>query len=74
MRCRSHVGVGVQGEACGEVSQHAGDSLDVYAVLQCDGGEGVAEVMKSDLRDASPFEDVLRHIIYTVRGFWTSVN
>ena len=35
------MGVGVQGEACGEVTQHAGYRLDVHAVLQGDGGEGV---------------------------------
>ena len=28
------MGIGVQGEASGEVTQHAGYSLDVHAVLQ----------------------------------------
>jgi len=36
----SHMGVGVQGEACGEVTEHAADRLDVHTVLQCNGGEG----------------------------------
>ena len=36
------MGIGVQGEASGEVSEHSGDRLDVHAVLQCDGCEGVA--------------------------------
>ena len=54
--CRGgDMGVGVQGEACGEVTQHAGHCLDVHSVLQCDGCEGVAEVMKPNLRDTSPF-------------------
>ena len=35
------MGVGVQGEACGEVTQHSADGLDVHAVLECDGCEGV---------------------------------
>ena len=35
------MGVGVQGEACGEVAEHAGYGLDVYTVLQGQGGEGV---------------------------------
>lgn len=28
------MGVGVQGETCGEMSQHSADGLDVHAVLQ----------------------------------------
>ena len=36
------MGVGVQGEACGEVTQHSADRLDVYAVLQSRRGECVA--------------------------------
>ena len=35
------MGVGVQGEACGEVTQHTGYGLDVHTVLESDGGEGV---------------------------------
>ena len=42
------MGIGVQGEACGEVTQHAGHRLDVHTILQGDGSEGVAEVMKSE--------------------------
>lgn len=55
------MGVGVQGEPGGEVTQHTGHCLDVHTILQCDGGKGVAEVMKSDLRDASPLEDLLAY-------------
>ena len=39
------MGIGVQGEPCGEVPQHAGHRLDVYSVLEGDGSEGMAEVM-----------------------------
>ncbi len=35
------MGVGVQGEACGEVTQHARYRLDVHTILQGDGGEGM---------------------------------
>lgn len=35
------MGIGVQGEPGGEVSQHAADRLDVHTVLQGDGGEGM---------------------------------
>ncbi len=53
------MGVGVQGEAGGEVAQDAGDCLDVHAVLQGDGCEGVAEVVESHLGDACSGEDTL---------------
>ena len=46
------MGIGVQSEACGEVTQHTGDGLDVHTVLERDGGEGVAEVMEPNFRDA----------------------
>ena len=68
------MGIGVQGEPSGEVAQHAGYGLDVYAVLQGQGGEGVAEVMESDLGDACPFEDALQHIVDTVRRDGTAVR
>ena len=68
------MGIGVQGEAGGEVTQHAGHRLNVHAVLERDGGEGVAEVVESDLRDASPFEDALEHIVDAVRGDGAAVG
>ena len=68
------MGIGVQGEACGEVSQHAADGLDIYSVLECDGCKGVAEVMESDLRDASPFQHSLQHIVDTVRRDGSTVG
>ena len=68
------MGIGVQGEACGEVTEHAGHRLDVYAVLQGDGCEGVAEVVESDLRDACPLQYTLQHVVYTVRGDGTAVG
>ena len=41
------VGVGVQGESSRVVAQHPRDSIDVHAVLERQGGEGVPEVVKS---------------------------
>ena len=35
------MGIGIQRETCGEVSQHTGYCFDVYAVLQGQCGEGV---------------------------------
>ena len=49
------MGIGVQGEACGEVTEHSADCLNVHSVLEGDGSEGVPEVMESDLRDACLF-------------------
>ena len=53
------VGVGVQGEAGGEVTQHAAERLDVHTVLECDGCKGMAEVVESDFRDAGPCQHSL---------------
>ena len=61
------MGVGVQGETCGEVAQHAGHRLDIHAVLECDSCEGVAEIMESDLVDTCPFKYPLQHVVYTIR-------
>lgn len=41
------VGVGIQGEAGGVVTQHTADSLNVYSVLEGQGGEGVTEVVEA---------------------------
>lgn len=61
------MGIGVEGEAGGEVTQHAGYRLDVHAVLQSYCSEGVAEVVETDFWDTSSGEDSLQHIIYAVR-------
>lgn len=68
------MGIGVQGETYGEVTEHSADSLDVHTVLECDGGEGAPQVMKSDLRDTGSFKDTLQHIIHAVRGDGTSIG
>lgn len=61
------MGIGIQGEACGEVAQHTADRLDVHTVLEGDGCEGVAEVVKSDFRDTRSLKNPLQHVIYAVR-------
>ena len=53
------MGIGVEGEPRGEVTQHAADGLDIHAVLESDGRKGVAEVVESDFRDTSPFQHPL---------------
>lgn len=41
------MGIGVQSEACGKVTQHAADGLDIHSVLQCDGCEGVTKLVEA---------------------------
>ena len=43
------VGVGAQGESGIVVAQHTGDSLDVHAVLERQGSEGMSQIVKSDM-------------------------
>ena len=59
------MGVGIQGEACGEVTEHAGHRLDVHAVLEGDGGEGVPLRYNNDKRKKPLFSrglSVCRHL------------
>ena len=56
------MGVGVQREARRVVTQHTADGLDVHAVLQGHGCEGVAEVMKADAGQPRPFQHPLQHM------------
>ena len=41
------MGVGVQGESSGEMTQHTAYRLDVHTVLKCNGCEGVANSWNS---------------------------
>ena len=43
------VGVGAKGEPCVVVAQHTGDGLDVHAVLQGQGREGVSRIVETHL-------------------------
>ena len=61
------MGIGVQGEACGEASQHARYDLDVYSILEHDGCESVAKVMEFDFRNVHPCYYSFQHIFHTVR-------
>ena len=48
--------VGVQRKPCRKMPQHARHGLDVHAVLQGHGREGVAEVVKADAGQPRPFQ------------------
>lgn len=49
LHVRGHMGVGIQSEPCAEVAQDAGQGLDVHAVLDGEGGEGVPQIVEPDL-------------------------
>ena len=59
LRCCGDMGIGVEGKSCGVVSEHSQYRLDVHAILECDGGECVSEIMKSDLGQPRSFENPL---------------
>ena len=61
------MGIGIQREPGGEVTEHAADRLDVHAILQGNCCKGVAEVVESDLWDTRSGEDSFEHIIHAVR-------
>ena len=43
------VGVDAEGEACVVMPQHTGDCLDVHAILQGEGGEGMTQIVEADV-------------------------
>ena len=68
------MGIGIQCEPGGEVAEHSADGFDIHTVLQGDGGEGVAEIVKSHLGNPGSGEDSLQHIIHAVRGDGAAVG
>ena len=66
------VSVDAEGESCIVVSQHGGDGLDVHAVLESQGGEGVPEVVESKVLQPSVFQDPLVEGSHRVRMVHTS--
>lgn len=61
------VGVGAEGKARVIVSQCAGQRLDIHAVLEGQRGEGVSEVVKSDVFRADGLQDILMGVAEGVR-------
>ena len=64
--------VGVEGEACGVVSEEAGEGFHIHTVLQRHRCEGVAQGMKSDFFQSCPFQNSMEHFEHTVRGYWAT--
>lgn len=53
------VGVGPQSEPVVVVPQHGGHHLDVYAVLEGQGGKGVPEIVEPEVLQPSIFQNAL---------------
>ena len=51
------MGVDVQGGGTGHMADDGGEGLDIHAVLQGGGGEGVAQVMEADVLTIGPFQN-----------------
>ena len=66
--------VGVEGESGGEVAQHTGHCLDVYAILQRQRCKGVPEIVEPNLGQSCPLQHSVEHIQHTVRGDGASVR
>lgn len=45
------MGVGVKGEASGEVTQHAGNGLNIHTILQCQRSKGVPKLVEAENGD-----------------------
>ena len=54
------VGVGAQGKPRIVVAQHTGDCLDIHAVLECQGGEGMTQVVEANVRKAGLLQQDLQ--------------
>ena len=61
------MGVGAEGKARVVVAQRTGQRLDVHAVLEGQRGEGVSEVVKSDVLRADGLQDLLMGVPEGVR-------
>ena len=72
LRVGGNVGVGVQREACGVVSEHTANRFDIHAVLERHRREGVTQVMEAYPRQSRPFQHPLEHVQYAVRGHGAS--
>ena len=57
----------MQGEPRAEVPQHPGYRLDVYPVLEGQGGKGVAQIVESDPRESRPFQHPVEYMQDAIR-------
>ena len=66
----SGVGVGVQGERRPCMAQNAGQGLDIHAAGQSVGGEGMAQIMESKVRQSRPLQNDFRPFIGRAWAGW----
>ena len=67
------MGIGIQREACREVTKHTRYGFYVNSILQGNGCKGVAEVVEPDLWDTGSCQYSFEHIVYAIRRDWTAV-
>lgn len=70
---RCDVGVCVEREACGVVTEHPRDRFDVYSVLQSQGCKCVTERMGGDVRQTVPLAELTKPICHAIRVHRLSV-
>ena len=63
-----NVGVSVQGEACGVMTQHGGQGFHVHTVLEGQDREGMAQAVERDFLQPCPLQYLLELIQDAVRG------
>ena len=61
------VGVSVQREPRRVVAEHTADGFDVHPVLECQGRERMAQIMKAYPWQSRPFQHPLEHVQHAVR-------
>ena len=61
------VGVGVQREACAEMSQHPGHRLNVHPILKCQHSERVPEVVESNSGQPRPLQHPVEYMQDAIR-------
>ena len=60
MHIACSVGVGVHGEAGLCMAQDTGQRFGIHAIGQCVGGEGVAQIVETDIRQIAFFQDLFQ--------------
>ena len=69
-----NVGVSVQCEACGVVSEHTADRFHVHAVLQRHGCEGVPQIVEPYLWQSCPRQYPEQHMQHAIWGDGVAVR
>ena len=61
------MGVGAEGETGVKVPQHGGHRFHVHAILESCGGEGVPEIVESEMFQSGVLQDLFVEVYHAVR-------